>query len=65
VNESFEANLLEGPQYTRPADFHGLKVPNVLLSGNHKQIEEWRQAEAIKHTEKIRPDLLHKRRKVS
>ena len=58
VNESFETNLLEGPQYTRPADFHGLKVPDVLLSGHHKQIEQWRQAQALKRTEKIRPDLL-------
>lgn len=62
ANESFEANLLEGPQYTRPADFRGLKVPSVLLSGHHKQIEEWRQAQALKKTSKIRPDLLNKRR---
>ncbi|MBF0489084.1 MAG: tRNA (guanosine(37)-N1)-methyltransferase TrmD [Candidatus Omnitrophica bacterium] len=65
VNESFEANLLEGPQYTRPADFRGLKVPDVLLSGHHKQIEQWRQAQAVQRTEKIRPDLLQKRRKTS
>ncbi len=58
LNESFEANLLEGPQYTRPANFHGLKVPDVLLSGNHKQIEQWRQAQALKRTAKFRPDLL-------
>ena len=58
ANESFEANLLEGPQYTRPADFHGLKVPDVLLSGHHKQIEQWRQAQALKRTAKFRPDLL-------
>ena len=60
VNESFEANLLEGPQYTRPADFRGLKVPDVLLSGHHKQIEQWRQAQAHKRTRKVRPDLLRK-----
>ena len=65
VNESFEANLLEGPQYTRPADFRGFKVPDVLLSGNHKQIEQWRQAQALKRTNEIRPDLLDKRRKAS
>lgn len=62
ANESFEANLLEGPQYTRPADFRGLKVPDVLLSGHHKQIEQWRQAQAVKKTAKIRPDLINKRR---
>ena len=62
TNESFEANLLEGPQYTRPADFHGLKVPDVLLSGHHKQIEQWRQAQALKRTAKFRPDLLREER---
>lgn len=62
INESFEANLLEGPQYTRPADFRGLKVPDVLLSGHHKQIEQWRQAQALKRTQKVRPDLLNRRR---
>ncbi len=65
VNESFERNLLEGPQYTRPADFRGLKVPDVLLSGHHKQIEQWRQEEALKATKKVRPDLLKNRRRVS
>jgi len=63
VNESFEANLLEGPQYTRPADFRGLKVPDVLLSGHHKEIEQWRQAQALLRTKDIRPDLLDNRRK--
>ena len=62
VNESFEANLLEGPQYTRPADFHGLKVPDVLLSGHHQQIEQWRRNQAVKRTQKIRPDLVQKQR---
>ena len=57
ANESFEDNLLEGPQYTRPADFRGLKVPDVLLSGHHKQIEQWRKAQALKRTKAIRPDL--------
>ena len=60
VNESFEANLLEGPQYTRPADFRGFKVPDVLLSGHHKQIEQWRKAQAFKRTKDIRPDLIKK-----
>ena len=58
VNESFENNLLEYPQYTRPAKFLGMKVPTVLLSGNHKDIESWRRQEAVKRTKKLRPDLL-------
>ncbi|MBI5124164.1 MAG: tRNA (guanosine(37)-N1)-methyltransferase TrmD [Candidatus Omnitrophica bacterium] len=57
-SESFENNLLEYPQYTRPADFKGMKVPQVLVSGNHKKIEAWRQAEAMKRTRKKRPDLI-------
>jgi len=56
--ESFESNMLEGPQYTRPANFRGLKVPDVLLSGDHKAIEHWRKAQAIQKTKKIRPDLM-------
>ena len=59
--ESFEGNLLEYPQYTRPADFRGLKVPGVLLSGNHKKIEVWRKNEAIRKTKQKRPDLLRNR----
>ncbi len=58
VNESFEDNLLEGPHYTRPADFHGLKVPDVLLSGNHEAINVWRKQQAVLKTKKVRPDLL-------
>lgn len=57
--ESFEGNLLEYPQYTRPAVFRGMKVPPVLLSGNHKKIEAWRKSEALKRTKKKRPDLLN------
>lgn len=57
--ESFEDNLLEYPQYTRPANFHGKKVPNVLLSGNHKTIEAWRKDQALRKTRKLRPDLLN------
>ncbi|MFH1753327.1 MAG: tRNA (guanosine(37)-N1)-methyltransferase TrmD [Candidatus Omnitrophota bacterium] len=56
--ESFENSLLEYPQYTRPADYKGHKVPKILLSGNHKKVEEWRSAEARKRTMKRRPDLL-------
>lgn len=56
--ESFEDNLLEYPHYTRPADFRGRKVPEILLSGNHKKIEAWRRQQALKITRKKRPDLL-------
>ena len=58
VAESFEDGLLEGPQYTRPANFRGLKVPDVLLSGNHLAISLWRQQQAKSKTIKVRPDLL-------
>ncbi|MBI2355915.1 MAG: tRNA (guanosine(37)-N1)-methyltransferase TrmD [Candidatus Doudnabacteria bacterium] len=60
VNESFSENLLEYPQYTRPENYKGMKVPKVLLSGNHAKINEWRKAEALKRTKKRRPDLLRK-----
>ena len=55
--ESFAGNLLEYPQYTRPAHYRRMKVPAILLSGNHKKIAQWRQNQAIKRTKKIRPDL--------
>ncbi|MCR5741780.1 MAG: tRNA (guanosine(37)-N1)-methyltransferase TrmD [Gammaproteobacteria bacterium] len=58
--DSFENNLLEFPQYTKPYDFMGLKVPDVLLSGNHKEIEKFRKEEALKRTKERRPDLLDK-----
>ncbi len=51
-------NLLEYPQYTRPEDFRGLRVPKTLLSGNHKEIDQWRHQESQKRTRKFRPDLL-------
>ena len=57
-SESFDNNLLEYPHYTRPANFQSMKVPAVLLSGNHKDIEAWRHEEAVKRTKKVRPDLL-------
>jgi tRNA (guanine37-N1)-methyltransferase len=57
-DESFSAGLLEYPQYTRPADFRGMKVPEMLLSGNHAEIEKWRREQAKLKTEKQRPDLL-------
>ena len=57
-DESFSEGLLEYPQYTRPAEFQGMKVPEVLLSGNHAAIEQWRQEQARLQTEQRRPDLL-------
>lgn len=58
VYESFHNNLLEFPQYTRPAEYKGLKVPEVLVNGNHKLIEEWCREQQISETKKYRPDLL-------
>ena len=58
--ESFENNLLEYPQYTKPREWLGKKVPEVLLSGNHKKIKEWKKKESIKLTKIKRPDLLKK-----
>lgn len=55
--ESFEDGLLDYPQYTRPADFRGLKVPDVLLSGNHAEIARWRREQQIEKTRSRRPDL--------
>jgi tRNA (guanine37-N1)-methyltransferase len=60
ANDSFSNSLLEYPQYTRPEDFKGLKVPDVLLSGNHKEIEKWRKQQALEKTKKNRPDLFNK-----
>ncbi len=56
--ETFEGNLLEYPQYTRPANFKGLTVPAILLSGDHAKIELWRKKQALKRTRERRPDLL-------
>ena len=56
--ESFSHGLLEYPQWTRPADFRGLKVPEVLLNGNHAEIEKWRREQAKLRTKESRPDLL-------
>jgi tRNA (guanine37-N1)-methyltransferase len=56
--ESFSEGLLDHPQYTRPPDFRGMKVPEVLLSGNHAEIERWRKEAAIAKTRRNRPDLL-------
>jgi tRNA (guanine37-N1)-methyltransferase len=57
TDESFNNGLLEYPHYTRPAEFRGLKVPEILLSGNHAAIDAWRKAEALKRTVERRPDL--------
>ena len=56
--ESFSTGLLEYPQYTRPSEFMGLKVPEVLLNGNHKEIDKWRKEQSLNITKKRRPDLL-------
>ncbi|HET9367409.1 MAG TPA: tRNA (guanosine(37)-N1)-methyltransferase TrmD [Candidatus Udaeobacter sp.] len=58
ADDSFSEGLLEAPQYTRPADFRGWKVPDVLLSGNHAEIAKWRREQAIRRTRENRPDLL-------
>lgn len=57
-SESFNDGLLDYPIYTKPAEYRGLKVPDILLSGNHKLIEEYRKVEQLKKTKKLRPDLL-------
>lgn len=58
INDSFNNDLLDYPQYTKPQEYRGMKVPDVLLSGDHKKIDEWRKEEQIKKTKKQRPDLL-------
>lgn len=59
LTDSFQDNLLAPPVYTRPVDFRGWKVPDILLSGNHQKIDEWRYKEAINRTQSLRPDLLN------
>jgi tRNA (guanine37-N1)-methyltransferase len=60
VNESFSSGLLDYPQYTRPAEFRGQAVPEVLLSGDHARIEKWRKEQALEKTKKARPELINK-----
>ena len=60
-DESFSDNLLEYPQYARPREFMGLSVPEVLLNGNHKEIEKWKNEQKLIETKKYRPDLLNKK----
>ncbi|MBN2702630.1 MAG: tRNA (guanosine(37)-N1)-methyltransferase TrmD [Pontiellaceae bacterium] len=57
-DESFSSGLLEYPQYTRPPEFRGMKVPEILFSGNHAKIEEWRRRKSLERTAERRPDLL-------
>jgi|TARA_R100000005_G_C4994769_1_gene201705 tRNA (guanine37-N1)-methyltransferase len=63
LNDSFQDGLLEGPVYTRPAEFKGLKVPDVLLSGDHKKVENWKQEQSEKRTKERRKDLYEKFKK--
>ena len=58
THESFTSKLLDCPHYTRPAEFRGMSVPGVLLSGNHAEIEKWRHARQVEKTRQVRPDLL-------
>ena len=58
THESFTSKLLDFPQYTRPAEFRGMSIPEVLLSGNHAEIEKWRHARQVEKTRQVRPDLL-------
>lgn len=58
-DESFEDDLLSYPQYTRPHEYRGMKVPEVLLSGNHSQIKQWRDEQRVSKTKSLRPDLLN------
>ncbi|MBP6991698.1 MAG: tRNA (guanosine(37)-N1)-methyltransferase TrmD [Spirochaetes bacterium] len=60
VEESFEMDLLEYPHYTRPEDIFGMRVPEVLMSGNHRLIREWRREESVNKTKRVRPDLYRK-----
>src|SRR5215213_3150135 len=61
VNESFSEGMLDYPHYTRPPEFRGMRVPEVLLTGHHAEIARWRAEEALKKTERNRPDLLEKK----
>lgn len=63
VEESFADDLLEYPQYTRPQDYQGFKVPEILVSGDPKKIRDWQKAEALKKTAQVRPDLLKKNKR--
>ena len=62
-DESFEGKMLSYPQYTRPNEYRGMTVPEVLISGNHAEIREWREEQRLAKTKRLRPDLLHKQSK--
>jgi tRNA (guanine37-N1)-methyltransferase len=59
LDDSFQDGLLEPPYFTRPEEIEGMKVPDILLSGNHKKIKEWRYEQALEKTKSRRPDLLN------
>lgn len=58
LNDSFQNNLLDFPQYTRPREYKGMKVPEVLLNGNHAEIEKWRKEKQLEKTKRVRPDII-------
>jgi tRNA (guanine37-N1)-methyltransferase len=60
LSDSFQTGLLDSPQYTRPAEFRGMRVPDVLLSGDHEEVRKWREEMSVARTAKRRPDLLEK-----
>jgi len=60
LSDSFQDNLLSPPVYTRPADYKGMKVPDILLSGNNRLIDEWKHQQSVERTKKLRPDLYKK-----
>ncbi len=60
LNDSFQDGLLEGPVYTRPAEFRGMKVPDVLRSGDHQKVDQWRHEQALERTKQRRPDIYKK-----
>jgi tRNA (guanine37-N1)-methyltransferase len=63
LTDSFQDNLLAPPVYTRPAEYKGMKVPDILLSGNFPKIDEWRHEQSVERTKLIRPDLLNEDKK--
>lgn len=63
LTDSFQNNLLEGPVYTRPAKYRNMQVPEVLRSGDHQKVKEWRHRQSLEHTKKVRPDIYKKFRK--
>src|SRR5699024_5033696 len=60
LTDSFQHDLLEGPVYTRPAEFIGMEVPAVLRSGDHQKVDQWRRTQSLERTQKVRPDLYKK-----